>query len=403
MLVSFFIAKKYFFAKRQFQFITIISLLSFLGIAIGVAILIVVTSIFNGFQSLTKEQFLGFDPHIQILSNDNNFFSVDSNLSNNLKLISGIKSIQQSISFEGLLFKSGKIRKVEINSDNTYIIKGNIYRNINRIKNTNLPKISIGIDIANSMNLRYNDTLTLLPLKDLDNIIAGSDFNDAYSFSVGEIYNSNIKDYDANLSFISLQDAQLLTNPEVKQINQINVRLENINDLNDIKLKIARILPKGLKIKTWEDLNPVLFSIMKMEKVSTFSILGLIVLLAIFNIFISLTMTVYEKRKDIGVFRSLGANQSNIYNIFFNLGTFTGILGTLCGLILGLSVLYLQENYKIFSIDSHKYIIDAIPFKVDSAEIVFIVLASMLLSSLAALYPSYKASVINIYKSIRTE
>ena len=94
---------------------------------------------------------------------------------------------------------------------------------------------------------------------------------------------------------------------------------------------------------------------------------------------------------------------SNIYNIFFNLGTFTGILGTLCGLILGLSVLYLQENYKIFSIDSHKYIIDAIPFKVDSAEIVFIVLASMLLSSLAALYPSYKASVINIYKSIRTE
>lgn len=403
MLVSFFIAKKYFFAKRQFQFITIISLLSFLGIAIGVAILIVVTSIFNGFQSLTKEQFLGFDPHIQILSNDNNFFSVDSNLSNNLKFISGIKSIQQSISFEGLLFKSGKIRKVEINSDNTYIIKGNIYRNINRIKNTNLPKISIGIDIANSMNLRYNDTLTLLPLKDLDNIIAGSDFNDAYSFSVGEIYNSNIKDYDANLSFISLQDAQLLTNPEVKQINQINVRLENINDLNDIKLKIARILPKGLKIKTWEDLNPVLFSIMKMEKVSTFSILGLIVLLAIFNIFISLTMTVYEKRKDIGVFRSLGANQSNIYNIFFNLGTFTGILGTLCGLILGLSVLYLQENYKIFSIDSHKYIIDAIPFKVDSAEIVFIVLVSMLLSSLAALYPSYKASVINIYKSIRTE
>ncbi len=404
MKPSIFIAKKYFFAKRQFQFITIISLLSFIGIAIGVAVLIVVISIFNGFQSLTKDQFLGFDPHIQVFAEDNSFFQLDSALLIALNSDKDIKVFQGTITFSALLLNNDKMKLVEVSSDNEYINKGNIYRDVNKINEfQNLPKITLGIDISNELNIQYNDTITILPLNDLESLISGSTYNSGYSFMVGEIFNSNIKNYDATLSFIDLEDALIISNPENGSINLLNIRLNSIEKLNEVTQRISKLLPDNLRIRTWEDLNPVLFAVMKMEKISTFSILSLIIILAIFNIFISLTMTVLEKRKDIGIIRSLGADKREIYNIFFFLGSMNGFLGTLFGVTMGLGIIYLQQNYKIFSIDSHKYIIDALPLQVNYFEIVLIAIFSFVLSAIASLYPSKRASEVNIYKSIRTE
>ncbi len=404
MMPSLYIAKKYFFAKRKFQFITIISFLSFIGIAAGVAVLIVVLSIFNGFQSLTKDQFLGFDPHIQIISDDNSFFNVDSNFVNYLKNDKDIKDIQYSINFSGLLLSSQKIKLVQVSTDNKIINKGNIYKDINHVNSINsLPKISIGIDISNELNLRYKDTVTILRLNDLDGLISGNSINSGYLFTVGEIFNSNIKNYDATLTFIDYNNALQIVNPKIGYINQLNIRLINIDNLNRVKLRIKKLLPNHLKIRTWEDLNPVLFSIMRMEKLSTFSILSLIIILSIFNIFISLTMTVVEKRKDISILRSIGYSRNDIYNIFFWLGSLNGLLGTLFGLIIGLGVVMLQINFKIFSLDSHKYILDSLPLQVNYSEIIFIAIFSIILSSIASLYPSYKASNSDIHKWLRSE
>jgi len=172
MKPSIFIAKKYFFAKRQFQFITIISLLSFIGIAIGVAVLIVVISIFNGFQSLTKDQFLGFDPHIQVFAEDNSFFQLDSALLIALNSDKDIKVFQGTITFSALLLNNDKMKLVEVSSDNEYINKGNIYRDVNKINEfQNLPKITLGIDISNELNIQYNDTITILLLNELESLM----------------------------------------------------------------------------------------------------------------------------------------------------------------------------------------------------------------------------------------
>jgi len=404
------ITKRYVFSKKQFQFISIISYLSLIGICIGVASLIIVTSIFNGFQSLTKKQFIGFDPHIQIKAIDNLQFLPDKIFLNKLLKSPKVLAIYPNISFRAVLISGETIQLVDILTKNQHnLLFDRTNNNLNPKVNGNLiPEksgASIGIGLASNLNINPGDSIKILTLEQLDNLLTGASFSgfSINSLPIKGIFNSNIRNYDNSAILLNFEDAAKILNSKPNYINRIDIKLANINDIDEVKANIQLIMPNNLKLFTWVDLNSDLFGIMKFEKLSTFAILSLIILLAIFNILISLTMTVIEKQKDIGILRSLGANSTDIYKVFFKLGLFLGLIGTITGLLLGLSVYYGQIYFKWFKLDTAKYIIDSIPMEINYLEVIFTVIFSIALSAMVSLYPAYKASNTNVYNSIRSE
>ena len=405
-----FIAGRYLFAKRNFQFITIIGILSLIGITIGVAALIIIISIFNGFQQFTKEQFIGFDPHIQIKSKDGKFIEHDANLMNNLLKINEIKEISPDFEFKAIVSHKQQLQSVSIMSVDTNnlefykgigssVILGNFkFKNI-----SDIPGIVLGSGIANQLDVFPGDSVSIISEDEIEDFITGFRLSSGMNFYVAGIFSSNIKNYDMTLGFIGSREASVILNPEPNQFSSINIRLNDINHLDKVVSDISKILPADMKIITWIDLNPDLFNVMKFERMSTFAVLSIIILLAVFNILISLTMTVVEKQKDIGILKSLGLDSTSIYKIFFNQGFFLGLIGSFSGAAIGLIFCYLQINYKLLRVDTTKYLIDSIPVLINYWDVIFIMIFSLVLTSLSSIYPASRASNTNISEAIRSE
>jgi lipoprotein-releasing system permease protein len=243
----------------------------------------------------------------------------------------------------------------------------------------------------------------LLSPRSIERIISGVGLRGTQPALVTGIFNSNIKDYDSRFGISSDILAKSILNPKIGFVNSIDLRIKDIKHLDAMKSKISGILPNDLQILTWQDLNPDLFAIMKFERFATFAVLSIIIMLAVFNVLISLSMTVIEKRRDIGVLRSIGASGKAIRNIFVYQGLIIGFVSTVIGTALGLFVSFGQINYKWLKVDSSKFIIDAIPVAVDSTDVWIIAAFSLILSTIATIYPARRASDMDIIGSIRTE
>ncbi len=410
MKFEIFIALRYIFAKRSFNFITVITILSIVGITVGVASLIVVISIFNGFQNITKQQFLGFDPHMRIMPKKGNWFEPGKLLDEILQNENVAEAVE-SYNSKVIGFNNNQVQVFELlalseNHLDFYsgIARTTIFGKFKLVTDDQLmPAIVLGNVLADKLRVLPGDTLTLLSPRSIERIISGVGMRGAQKAFVAGIYNSNIKDYDSRFGFSNDILAKAILNPKVSEVNSIDIRLYDLKLIEQTSAELKKIAADNLQILTWQDLNPDLFAIMRFERFSTFAVLSLIIMLAVFNVLISLSMTVIEKRRDIGVIRSMGASKVNMRNIFIYQGIFIGLLSTLLGVIIGLLVSYGQINYKWFKVDAGKFIIDAIPLDLHMADIWLIVIFSMFLSSISALYPAKRAADVEVINSIRTE
>lgn len=410
MKFEFFIALRYIFAKRSFNFITVITVLSIIGITVGVAALIVVLSIFNGFQNLTKNQFLGFDPHIRIVPNKGNWFDSDG-LIEQIETLNLTQSIVESYNSKVIGFNNNQVQvfellAVELKNEDFFsgIKKSTIFGRFNlETDNSKLPGIVLGNVIADKLRVLPGDTLMLLSPRSIERIISGIGMRGTQAAIVTGIFNSNIKDYDSRFGISGDLLAKSILNPKVGYVNSIDIRIHDIKKLELIKSEISRLLPKDLQVLSWQDLNPDLFAIMKFERFATFSVLSIIIMLAVFNVLVSLSMTVIEKRRDIGVLRSIGSSCKSIRNMFVYQGVIIGFMSTVLGTALGLFVSYGQIHYKWLKVDSSKFIIDAIPVAVDLNDVWIIAFFSVFLSAIATIYPARRASDLDIIGAIRTE
>ncbi|MCO5252058.1 MAG: ABC transporter permease [Candidatus Kapabacteria bacterium] len=410
MKFEYFIARRYIFAKRSFNFITVITVLSIIGITVGVAALIVVLSIFNGFQNMTKKQFLGFDPHIRIVPKEGTWFD-PKGLTKQIAEIEMTESIVESYNSKAIGFNNNQVQVFELlavdsEHEDFYdgIRRATIFGKFAlKTDNPRLPGIVVGNVLADKLRVLPGDTLMLLSPRSIEKIISGVGMRGTQPAIVTGIFSSNIKDYDSRFGISSDVLAKSILNPNMGFINSIDLRINDIKHLDAMKSKISAILPKDLQVLTWQDLNPDLFAIMKFERFATFSVLSIIIMLAVFNVLISLSMTVIEKRRDIGVLRSMGASGKSIRNIFVYQGVIIGLVSTVIGTALGLFVSFGQINYKWLKVDSSKFIIDAIPVAVDSADVWIIAGFSIILSTIATIYPARRASDMEIIGSIRTE
>lgn len=410
-MFEFFIAKRYLKSKHRINLISIISLLSTLGITIGVAALVIVLSVFNGFGSLVTSMLVNFDPHVVISAKhadaQTNLEQVENILKNDGRVTTFYPYTEGKIILINrnqyhVLNLKGITEHKESQSwgIQSVIVKGEL--NLN--SHSEIDEVVVGQRMALRLSCNVGDTLFVTSFKNLERMATSfTSIPQIRKAIVTGVFVTHNKDYDVEYAFSSLHSAQnILSTGNI--ITGFELRLKDISDSEEVKSFIqSNIDTKLFSVRTWYDLHKDLYSVMLIERWGAFILLTLIISVATFNILGSLTMSVIEKQKDIGVLRAMGTKVKSLIRIFTFEGMLIGIIGTTAGLIIGLVTCFVQINYKIYPLDPSKYIIDAIPIEIRVSDILFVTIASLILTFAASLYPAKKAAKVNVISAINYE
>jgi lipoprotein-releasing system permease protein len=405
---EFFIAKRYLFSKKKFTFITIISFISILGVTIGVAALIIVLSVFNGFNKKVTDILVGFDPHIRIESINPEGLENYNVLVEEVKSL-GVSNVSPYTLNKGMLASHGSNKVVflkGVNDDEVGNVSG--VKNVTELGEFDISdhgdygSIVLGLSLMDKLKSRIDDTISVLSPVGLESSLTQFVEPVTKKFIVRGIFISENPDYDNNYAYISIENAQYLFGMDNK-VSGLEIRLDNINQSENVKNKLSASIGNNYDVKTWYDLHSDFYSILQVERWTTFIILSLIIAVASFNILGSLTMTVIEKKRDIGVLKSIGATDNMITKIFMFEGVSVGVIGMISGTIIGLGITLAQKHFEFYTIDSSVYIIDALPVELRVIDLVMVPLAALVLCFLASLYPSKRAAAQNPVEAIRWE
>ena len=401
------IAFRYLFTKKKDGFINIISTFSFLGIALGVSVLIIVMSVMNGFRSELISKINGFNPHLKIFSNESSIdlSKLKSNkkrklsekffLSNSGEAVIIHNSYTKGIILRGYLRDDFKKLKV-INNENFY---GNSSLKYNHI--------SIGKELSFILNVDLGDKVTIISPSNIMSI-AGS-LPKQKSFIVDSIFESEINEFNQNIAFLNINDLEEFFNLEKKN-RYLEVFLKDPKNIEEKKLIFQDVFEDKL-INSWADLNRSLFSALKIERNVMFIILSLIILIAAFNIISGLTILVKNKTRDIAILKSIGVSSKSIAKIFFVVGFLIGTISTITGVILGIlfslnieSIRTLISNlFNVSLFPEEIYFLSKLPTEIDPSSILLISLLSILITCLVSIYPALKASKLDTIKSLKYE
>lgn len=410
MLFERFIARRYLISKHKLNFITIISILSTLGITIGVAALIVVLSVFNGFGSLVQSFLLNFDPHLRIeIKSDydeNDITELEGLLNSNNEVISFAPYVSGKVlALRRELTEIVNLKGVdELKANDIYGIRQSIVIGSDDLSDrSNIPVIIIGIRLADRLQALVGDTITIVSPAGIERAITQFTLPNSQSFIVGGIFSSQNNEYDAGLAFIALTYGQSLLGFR-KAYQGYEIKLTDINNSFKIKDKLLSQLNSEIfSVSTWYDFHKDLYSVMQIERWAAYILLSLIIAVATFNILGSLSMTVIEKKRDIGILRAMGVRANSIKKIFMYEGLMIGVFGTLIGVIIGYFILFLQINYNIYPLDPTQYKIDSLPVELRLSDFFFVSGASMFLSFIASYFPASRATRVNTIEAIKWE
>lgn len=408
-MFEFFIARRYLHSKHKINLISVISILSTAGITIGVAALVVVLSVFNGFGGIVKSILINIDPHMKITVISEEGSSKIGQMRNELNSTKGVK---ESISYaEGKVLilrkRSYEIVNLKGVESNNEIYKnkfdGKMFAGNFDISDNDESKIVVGLSTMLQISGRVEDTLSVISANNIEKSIVSYALPSTGKFIIKGVFQSNNKDYDASVAITDIASAQRVLGMQ-DRISGLEVYLDDVNKANEIKAMLqSKFGTKDFSIDTWYDLHKDLYNVMLIERWGAYIILCLIIAVATFNILGSLSMTVIEKKKDIGVLRAMGANTKSILRVFMFEGMLVGALGTIAGLALGLLVCFLQINFNFYPLDPLKYVVDAMPVEVIFSDVIAIGAASFILTFSAAFYPAKKAAKLNAIESIKWE
>jgi len=404
-----FIARRYLLSKKKVQFITIITLISIVGVTVGVAALIAVLSVFNGFNKYQMDILTGFDPHIRIESDSGSVISNYTQLMEKIGAENKVKAIAPFTISKGVIsspknnlvafVKGVDDKKIEGLSD---VKEKTTLGDFEFRDNDEFGGIVLGNSLAAKLEARVLDTISVMSTVGMEKALTQIVTPRTQKFIVRGIFDANNRDYDKLYSFISLPKSQSLYDLG-NNVGGLELRLDNIDDSEDEREKLTALLGKGYKVSTWYDLHEDLYSVMKVERWTAFIVLSLIISVASFSIVGSLTMTVMEKRRDIGILKAMGTPNKSIVKIFMFEGILIGIYGTVFGCALGLAVCLAQIKFKFFALDSMVYSIDALPIDIRYMDYVYVSICALLLSLAASLYPALRAARTEPIKAIRWE
>ncbi len=387
------ISKRYLFERRGERFISVSSFISMLGIAVGVAALIVTMAVINGFNNEIEEKILNVNPHV-IVTKTSPIRDRDIVLDNLLK-IDGVVGGAAFLDGQALISSNDKMMGIllrGINRDpNKRLIKMENYLKKGTLTLDNNRAI-IGSELASHFRLGVNDKFSIVsPLH-----------NETKEFIVSGIFNSGRYDYDLNLIFCSIEEVAALFAME-GAVTGIGLKIEDVFNAENVKRDVRANLRGPYKILTWKDLDRNLFSALKLEKIVMFLVVALIVFVACFNIIGTLIMTVMEKTKDIGILKAIGATRLGIMAVFFFEGIYVSLIGIGIGSALGLGIAYLQQKYELIKLPPDIYYIYSVPVQIKLGDTIFIIAAAFILGLVAAIYPSLHAGRLSPVDALRYE
>ena len=401
------ITLRYLKARKTDSFLNIISIFSFLGISIGVAVLIIVMSVMNGFRTELITKIIGSNPHVVIQSFDNKNVDIDIINIEKLKIS---KNILISSSGEAVIINKNNTKGIQLRG-----YKRKDFQKLKFVKNGNFKgniflnskHISIGKELSYDLNLNIGDKIIIMSPTGIDTIIGRLPKQEAYI--VDSIFESGLVDFDLNVAFININDLNNFFDLDTDS-NKLEIFLTNPIDIDNAKLKISKLF-KDSFIYTWSDLNKSLFSALKIERNVMFIILTLIIIVAAFNIISGLTILVRNKTRDIAILKSIGVQNNSIKRIFFFVGLIIGLLATFFGIILGaLFSIYIEEirvllseifNIQIFP--EEIYFLSKMPSEINIKSISIIALISTLITAIVSFYPARKAANMDPIKSLKYE
>ena len=398
MNTELYISWRYLITKRKEKFISLISVISVLGIAIGVMALIIVIGVMTGFDKDLRDKIVGNYSHITITGlngiDDKEYGKILSKISANPD-IKGISPYVQGqvLLKEGTQSIAVGLRGIDpaTESSVTRITKGMVAGSINDLGQD---RVVIGKELALYLGLGINSNLVTYSAfsKDKERIL-----------KVAGIFSSGMYDYDLNLIFTDTKTAQDIMGLNNKY-TAIAVKLADLNSADKVKLELINALGFNYSIKTWMEANSNFFAALKLEKLTMFIILTLIILVASFNIISTLVVMVVEKTRDIGILKAVGMSSGRIRKIFTYEGLIIGALGIISGTIGGLLLCGLLKKYQFIKLPQDIYYIDRLPVSIEFwPDIVLIISAAALITFISTIYPAYKASRLNPVEALRYE
>ena len=402
------ITLRYLKTRKKDGFLNIISIFSFIGISLGVAVLIIVMSVMNGFRTELIDKIVGFNPHITVKPYENPI-SLEKLDNKNLKLISeklilsnsGEAIVISKDYTKGLIlrgYSSQNFLKLDV------VKKGNLIGKSNQLTKNS---ISIGKELSFNLDLSVGDKVSIMSSVGIETIIGS--LPRQKTFIISSIFDSGLADFDANIAFINLNTLENFFNLK-KEKRNLEIYLNNPSNIEEEKNKIQKIF-KNEFVYSWADMNSSLFSALKVERNVMFIILSLIIIVAAFNIISGLTILVKNKTRDIAILKSIGVLNKSIVKIFFLVGVIIGTTATLFGIFLGVVLSLYIENLREFLSNTFNislfpeeiYFLSTMPSEINPTSIFIISLCSIFITIIVSIFPAIKASKLDPVKGLKYE
>ena len=402
------ITLRYLKTRKKDGFLNIISIFSFIGISLGVAVLIIVMSVMNGFRTELINKIVGFNAHVTVKPYESSI-SLEQLDNENLKLIS--KELILSNSGEAIVISKDYTKGIILRGYSAEnFLKLDVVKKGNLIsKSSQLTKnlISIGKELSFNLDLGVGDKVSIMSPVGIETIIGSLPKQE--TFIISSIFDSGLADFDANIAFINLDTLENFFNLK-KEKRKLEIYLNDPSNIEEEKNKIQKIF-KNEFVHSWADMNSSLFSALKVERNVMFIILSLIIIVAAFNIISGLTILVKNKTRDIAILKSIGVLNKSIVKVFFLVGVIIGTTATFFGIFLGVIFSLYIENLREFLSNTFNislfpeeiYFLSTMPSEINPTSIFIISLCSIFITIIVSIFPAIKASKLDPVKGLKYE
>ena len=409
------VAGRYLRARKGERFVSIIAIFSLIGIALGVATLIVVTSVMSGFQVELVSRILGVNGHMTVEAYAGQKIDGYDPLARQIKALPNVQSVtpvldgQALLSTQGGASRGGLVRGITqadlraLHPISDHVIAGSL----DQFDGDDA--IAIGVGLANSYRLRVGDALTVISPDGA--ATAFGTIPRVRAYKIVAIFDSGLNDYNTSVVFLPLGAAQIFFQ-KPQAVTGMEIRLKDPDNISVVAQPLIRLVQgRQVYVRDWRHANDTIVGVLQVQKDTMFIVLGMIVLVAAFNVISSLIMLVKDKRGDIAILRTIGASSGAVMRVFLMCGAFVGVTGTLAGTVIGIvfcrnihAIQHFVENIsggKVF--DASVFMLSELPDTIDWSDVVNVVILSLVLSLLATLYPSWRAARTDPVEALRHE